>query len=205
MRISNILLQRGMVDLWLGFQTSQFLNFLVILKGHITIFPNVRTILDIGGQDSKAINCNEKGRITNFMMNDKCAGGQGRFLEDMAKVLQVRFDELGSLSLKAKGDLAFSSICVVFTKSMVLRKLSDGADKIELIGGMSRTVAKVASQLLARISMIPDFVMTGGVAKDVGVVSAIKNGVHVEPLIAPDPQIIGALGAALFALEKGKK
>lgn len=175
------------------------------VKGIRYYFPSVRTILDIGGQDSKAINFNEKGEITNFIMNDRCAGGQGRFLEVIAEVLEMPLDELGQLSLKAKENLVFSSICVVFTKSMALRQLREGVSKAELAGGIYRSLAKVASQLIRRVSLIPDIALTGGVAKDVGAVNAIKNELQLEPVVPPDPQIIGALGAALFALEKGRK
>lgn len=175
------------------------------VKGIHYYFPSVRTILDIGGQDSKAITFNEKGKITNFVMNDRCAGGQGRFLEVIAEVLEIPFDELGPLSLKAEENLLFSSICVLFTKSLVLRQLREGVSKAELAGGIYRSLAKVASQLVRRISFFPDFTLTGGVAKDIGAVNAIKKELQVEPLVAPDPQIIGALGAALFALGKGRR
>lgn len=176
------------------------------LKGIHYYFPSVRTILDIGGQDSKAINCDGKGKLTNFVMNDKCAGGQGRFLEVMAEILEIPFDELGPLSLRAREDLVFSSVCVVFSKSLAISQLREGVSKTELAGGIYRSLAKVASQLLGRISIIPDVALTGGVAKDVGAVAAIKKELQVdEVFVSPDPQIIGALGAALFALEKKKK
>lgn len=175
------------------------------VKGIRYFFPSVRTILDIGGQDSKAINFNEKGEITNFVMNDRCAGGQGRFLEVIAEVLEMPLEELGRLSLEAKEDLVFSSICVVFTKTMVLRQLREGVSKAELAGGIYHTLAKVATQLIRRVALIPDIALTGGVASDVGAVHAIAKELQIEPLVSPEPQIIGALGAALFALEKGGK
>jgi len=187
------------------FSNNQISEISCHVKGIQYYFPSVRTILDIGGQDSKAINFNEKGNITNFAMNDRCAGGQGRFLEVIAEVLEMPFDELGQLSLEARENLVFSSICVVFTKSMALRQLREGVSKTELAGGIYRSLAKVASQLVRRISLIPDIALTGGVAKDIGAVNALKKELQLEPVVSPDPQIIGALGAALFALERGRK
>jgi len=187
------------------FSNNQISEISCHVKGIRYYFPSVRTILDIGGQDSKAINFDEKGKITNFVMNDRCAGGQGRFLEVIAEVLEMPLDELGKLSLEARENLVFSPICVVFTKSMALRQLREGVSKAELAGGIYRSLAKVASQLVGRISLIPDIALTGGVAKDIGAVNALKKELQFEPFISPDPQIIGALGAALFALEKGRK
>ncbi len=171
-------------------------------KGIHWYFPMVRTILDIGGQDSKAIRCNERGRITNFVMNDKCAGGTGRFLEIIAEVLEIPFEEMGRISLESKENLTFSTICVIFAKSEALSMLKEGEKKEEIVAGLHRSVASVACSLLSRISIIRDLAITGGVAKNIGVVKMIKERVNLEPLIAPDPQIVGALGAALFARER---
>ena len=165
-------------------------------------FPTVRTILDIGGQDSKAINCNERGRITNFMLNDKCAGGTGRFLEVIAEILGVSLEEMGKLHFQATEKISFSTLCVIFAKSEVLNMLREGAKKSDMVAGLHDAVATVAHSLLKRISLTKDFAITGGVAKNPGVVAKIREKTGWEPLLPPDPQIIGALGAALFAHEK---
>ncbi len=165
-------------------------------------FPTVRTILDIGGQDSKAINCNERGRITNFMLNDKCAGGTGRFLEVIAEILGVSLEEMGKLHFQATDKISFSTLCVIFAKSEVLNMLREGVKKSDMVAGLHDAVATVAHSLLKRISLIKDLAITGGVAKNPGVVAKIREKTGLEPLLPPDPQMIGALGAALFAHEK---
>ena len=173
-------------------------------RGAHWYFPSVRTILDMGGQDCKAINCDENGRVTNFIMNDKCAGGTGRFLEMIADVLQVPMEEIGSLSLESTQDLPFSTVCVVFAKSEALALLKKGVPKSDILSGLHDAIAVRCRNLLKRVSIEKDFTITGGIAKNVGMVNKVKEKVGLEPLLAPDPQIIGALGAALFARERAK-
>jgi predicted CoA-substrate-specific enzyme activase len=173
-------------------------------RGAHWYFPSVRTILDMGGQDCKAINCDENGRVTNFIMNDKCAGGTGRFLEVIADVLQVPLEEIGSLSLESTQDLPFSTVCAVFAKSEALALLKKGVPKSDILSGLHDAIAVRCRNLLKRVSIEKDFTITGGIAKNVGMVNKVKEKVGLEPLLAPDPQIIGALGAALFARERAK-
>ena len=173
-------------------------------RGAHWYFPSVRTILDMGGQDCKAINCDENGRVTNFIMNDKCAGGTGRFLEMIADVLQVPLEEIGSLSMESTQDLPFSTVCVVFAKSEALALLKKGVPKSDILSGLHDAIAVRCRNLLKRVSIERDFTITGGIAKNVGMVNKVKEKVGLEPLLAPDPQIIGALGAALFARERAK-
>ncbi len=167
-------------------------------------FPSVRTILDIGGQDSKAINC-DGGHITTFVMNDKCAGGTGRFLEVMADVLHIPIDDMATLSLKAQHDIIFSTTCVVYAKSEALSLLKQGVDRNDILAGLHGVVAKMGFNLLRRISLQRDFTMTGGVAKNMAVISKIEEKLEAKLLQPPDPQIIGALGAALFARRRKQK
>ena len=173
-------------------------------RGAHWYFPSVRTILDMGGQDCKAINCDENGRVTNFIMNDKCAGGTGRFLEVIADVLQVPLEEIGSLSLESTQDLPFSTVCAVFAKSEALVLLKKGVPKSDILSGLHDAIAVRCRNLLKRVSIEKDFTITGGIAKNVGMVNKVKEKVGLEPLLAPDPQIIGALGAALFARDRAK-
>ena len=173
-------------------------------RGAHWYFPSVRTILDMGGQDCKAINCDENGRVTNFIMNDKCAGGTGRFLEMIADVLQMPLEEIGSLSLESTQDLTFSTVCAVFAKSEALALLKKGVPKSDILSGLHDAIAVRCRNLLKRVSIEKDFTITGGIAKNVGMVNKVKEKVGLEPLLAPDPQIIGALGAALFARERAK-
>ncbi len=168
-------------------------------------FPTVRTIMDIGGQDSKAIKCDSDGRLTNFILNSKCAGGTGRFLEVIADILEVPVDKLGELSLLSRQDISFSTVCVIFAKTEALNMLRDGVPKSDIVAGLHDSIAKVAASMLAQVTVEKDFSLTGGVAKNSGVVAKIKEKIGIDPLIAPDPQLIGAVGAALFALDRVRR
>ncbi len=171
-------------------------------RGAHWYFPSVRTILDMGGQDCKAINCDENGRVTNFIMNDKCAGGTGRFLEVIADVLHVPLTEIGPLALESRQDFPFSTICAVFAKSEALALLKKGVAKADILNGLHEAISVRSHNLLKRISIERDFTITGGISKNVGMVAKITSKVGLEPKLAPDPQIIGALGAALFAFDR---
>ena len=171
-------------------------------KGAHWYFPSVRTILDMGGQDCKAINVNEEGRVTKFIMNDKCAGGTGRFLEVIADVLQVPLEEIGGLSLESTEKIEFSTICAVFAKTDAVSLLKKGVPKSDILAGLHHAISIRSHNLLKRISIEKDFTITGGISKNIGMVEKVKEMVGLEPLLAPDPQIIGALGAALFAKER---
>jgi len=165
-------------------------------------FPSVRTILDMGGQDCKAINCDSDGRVTNFVMNDKCAGGTGRFLEMIAEVLNTPLEEIGDLSLKSKTAIPFNTICAVFAKSEAISCLRQGVAKSDILAGLHEAIATRSLNLLKRVSIEKEFSITGGIAKNRGMVAKLKEKVGLEPLLCEDPQIIGALGAALFAEER---
>ena len=168
-------------------------------------FPSVRTILDIGGQDSKAMAINERGRVTEFQLNEKCAGGTGRFLEVMAGLLGVPLEEIGEHSLPDNPDVRLNSTCVIFAKSEALGLLKKGVEQQAVIAALHEVVANIAYKLLRRISMRRDLSITGGVAHNVGIVTRIREKTGIEPCIAPDPQLIGAIGAALFARDLALK
>jgi len=174
-------------------------------KGANYLFPTVRTILDMGGQDCKGIRCNEVGKVTNFAMNDKCAAGTGRFCDVMAEVLDVPLQELGKISLQAEKDAMVSSACAVFAKSEVVGLVRSGTPKSEILSGIHEAIASRVFTLLQRVGIESDFVITGGIAKNIGVVKKVGEKVGLEPLIPEEPQIVGALGAALFAEERYKK
>ncbi len=161
--------------------------------------PEVRTILDIGGQDSKAINCDEKGRLANFVLNSKCAGGTGRFLEVIADLLDVSIEELGELSQKSTKDISFSTTCVIFAKTEALNMLREGVEKSDIAAGLHSSIATVTSTMLRKISLKKEFSLTGGVAKNIGVIEKIGDKIGMVPYICPEPQLVGAIGAALFA------
>ena len=163
--------------------------------------PKVRTILDIGGQDSKAIHLDPNGEVADFAMNDKCAAGTGRFLEAMARTLEVSIDELGPISLKSKRSVEISSMCTVFAESEVISLIAQNREKADIAAGVHRAIAGKSAALLSRVSPEPPYMMTGGVAKNPGVVKALEEKLGVSLSICPEPEIVGACGAALLGLE----
>ncbi len=163
--------------------------------------PSVRTILDMGGQDCKVIHIDRRGKVTNFLMNDKCAAGTGRGMEVIADLLEVPIEELGPRSFDIDEEPpAVSDVCVVFAKSEAMARLKDGWSKNKVIAAYCRAMAERVAALLQRIGVEPDFFITGGISKNIGVVRRIEEivGVKAKPTRF-DTQIAGALGAALFA------
>lgn len=165
--------------------------------------PSVRTLLDMGGQDCKAIRCDERGKVQNFLMNDKCAAGTGRGMEVFADLLQVPIESVGEMSFQVEVEPPpVSSTCVVFGKSEALGLLRSGWSKEKVLASYCRAMAKRVVELLARIGVEPQFAITGGISKNIGIVRRIEDELGVEALEPQgdyDPQIAGALGAALFA------
>lgn len=164
--------------------------------------PDVRTILDIGGQDSKAIHVNATGEVTDFAMNDKCAAGTGRFLEMIARSLEISLDELGPAALKSKKRLEIASMCSVFAESEVISLIANNEEKPDIAAGVCRAVAGKAYSLMRRVGLEGAYMMTGGVAQNPGVVRAVEELIGEKLFICEDPEIVGATGAALLALEK---
>lgn len=182
---------------------TQFTEISCHAKGANYYFPEARGIIDIGGQDSKAIAVNERGGVMDFAMNDKCAAGTGRFLEVMASIMGVDVGEMGRLSLQAEKSVKISSICTVFAESEVISLLSKKeSNTFEIIAGIHNAVVRRVNMLVQKARLLPPLVMTGGVAKNVGVVAEFEKLYGTRILIPDDPQCIGALGAAIMALEK---
>ena len=173
-------------------------------KGAAYLFPDVRTVIDIGGQDVKVIEI-ENGQMRNFVMNDKCAAGTGRFLDVMARVLEVRVEDLGDLGDKSTKEIGISSTCTVFAESEVISQLAVGTDKCDIIAGIHRSVAGRVSGLCNRVGVRDRVVMTGGVAQNHGIVQALENQLQHEIFTSPLTQYNGALGAAIFAYQKALK
>lgn len=175
-------------------------------KGNNWLFPNVRTILDIGGQDCKAIRCDEQGRVTDFFLNDKCAAGTGRYLERVAKTLGLELEQIGPLSLQpVEGAVPISNFCAVFAERDVVEWLRAGKHINDILAGAMDAIVDRVLGLLNRVGVVPEFCVSGGVAKNVGVVSRLEKRLGLQAKLAPEPQIVGALGAALFAAEKCKQ
>lgn len=178
-------------------------------RGAHWLLPSVRTILDMGGQDCKAIRCDETGKVTQFVMNDKCAAGCGRSMEILSELLSVPVEEIGLRSLDIKGKPpTVSSTCMVFAKSEALSLLRGGVPVNEVIAAYCDALAHRVYILVSRIGMAEDFMISGGIAKNLGVVKRVEKFFGVKAHISFEPQIVGALGAALFAtalLEKSTK
>lgn len=171
-------------------------------KGAHYLNPQIRTILDIGGQDSKAIHLNEKGDVTDFVMNDKCAAGTGRFLEMMARTLEVGIEDLGVLSLKSTENIEISSMCSVFAESEVISLIAQNKETSDIAHGIHMAIAAKAISLMRRVGLEPGYMMTGGVAKNPGVVKVLEEQLKAPLYISGEPEIVGALGAALYGLER---
>ena len=174
-------------------------------KGIYHLVPSARTIIDIGGQDAKAIKLDERGGVVQFFMNDKCAAGTGRFIDVMARVLEVTTGEMQEYDAKATEPAPISSTCTVFAESEVISQLSQGTSKENIIAGVHASVAVKACGLAHRGGVTPDVVMSGGVAQNAGVVRAISKELKQQVIVAPHPQLAGALGAALYAYEDALK
>jgi len=168
-------------------------------RGVYHLIPEVRTIIDIGGQDSKGMRVDEKGNVIDFVMNDKCAAGTGRFLEVMANALELKVDDLGLISLESKNPCRISSVCTVFAESEVVSLRAEGKAREDIIAGIHKSIASRIGAMMSQIGHEELVVLTGGVAKNRGVIKALEDELNTSMSIPENPQITGALGAALIA------
>ncbi|EJP6472415.1 acyl-CoA dehydratase activase [Clostridium sp. L74] len=171
------------------------------IAGHY-LNPSVRTVIDIGGQDSKVIKLDDNGNIKDFAMNDKCAAGTGRFLDMMARTLQINIDEMSKEGLHWSEDLKITNMCTVFAESEVVSLIAENKEKCDIIHGLNDSIASKMLSLLNRVGKEGAYMMTGGVAKNLGVVKALETKLNSKIFICEEPQICGALGSALIALKK---
>ena len=194
----------GRTSLMDGIADKQMSELSCHAKGATFLFPNVHTVIDIGGQDVKVLHI-DNGAMTNFQMNDKCAAGTGRFLDVMARVLEVKVEDLGRLGAMSRKKVGISSTCTVFAESEVISQLAMGTDKCDIIDGIHRSVAHRVTGLAHRIGVVPDVVMTGGVAQNEGVVKALQDELGCPIKTSPLTQYNGALGAALLAWQASSR
>jgi len=169
-------------------------------RGVSSLFPSVRTAIDIGGQDAKCMKI-ANGRLTDFVMNDKCAAGTGRFLEVTAATLGIRLEDMGDISLKATKKIQISNLCTIFAQQEVVALLSQGEKTENILAALHDALASRVAALARRLGIEPDLVLTGGVAKNTGMVRAMKENLGCEILVPEEPLITGALGAAILAKE----
>lgn len=163
--------------------------------------PGVRLVIDVGGQDSKALSIDSEGKVKNFEMNDKCAAGTGRFLEVMARALEMDLSDFGNLSLKSDNPARISSICTVFAESEVISLISKGEQRKNIIAGIHDSVASRISALARRVGVKEPVMMTGGVAKNIGVVRALESQLGLSISVMDTAQVNGAIGAAVMATQ----
>lgn len=173
-------------------------------RGARHLMPSARMVIDIGGQDAKATRMDDDEKVTRYLYNDKCASGTGRFLEIMAEALGLPLDEMGNISAGAKEKLTISNQCVIFAETEVISLLNDGKEIPDIVNALHHAMAKRVAALARSIGIEEDVVMTGGVAKNSGVFQALSHSLDIQlkSLNGADPQIIGALGAALYAQER---
>jgi len=174
-------------------------------RGAHALHPAVRSVIDIGGQDSKAIALDANGMVRRFEMNDKCAAGTGRFLDVMARTLDVALDEIGPVALTAERPASISSTCTVFAESEVVSLLAQGETVPHILSGLCLAITHRINSLASRVGMAPEVMMTGGVAKNVAVVKGIEQAIGLPVTVPDEPQIVGALGAALLARDLAEK
>lgn len=170
-------------------------------RGAHFLDPSVRTVVDIGGQDSKVIRLNEDGSVKNFVMNDKCAAGTGRFLEMMAKTMEMSLDELSKVGLSYQEDITISSMCTVFAESEVVSLIAQNKPADDIVHGLNKAVASKTASLVKRVGGEEAYMMTGGVAQNKGLVKTLEERLGTSLVISDKSQLCGALGAALFAAD----
>jgi predicted CoA-substrate-specific enzyme activase len=185
-----------------SFGNAQMTEITCHARGAHFVFPGTRTVIDMGGQDSKAIRIGESGEVLDFVMNDKCAAGTGRFLANAADVMGISLDEIGPLSLRATRPVKITTVCTVFVESDILSYLSQGKKAEDILGGVHLAIAKRTMSLARRIVIEPGITLTGGVARNVGMVHALEEVLGSKLQVSPEAHFMGAIGAALLALER---
>ncbi len=183
----------------IDFATRQVTEISCYARGMAHLFPDVRTVVDIGGQDSKVIALGKGGRAADFAMNDKCAAGTGRFLEVTARALQLDIRELGDVAACSTRDVPISSICTVFAESEVISLVAEGVERADIVAGLHSAIARRVAAMVNRVGLVPEVGFAGGVAKNAGVKAALERAIGAPLHVPPEPQIVGGLGAALIA------
>jgi predicted CoA-substrate-specific enzyme activase len=173
-------------------------------RGANFLFPKTRTILDIGGQDTKGIRINEKGEVVDFCMNDKCAAGTGRFLAAAAEVMGISLDDLGEVALRSTAPLRVTNVCTVFVETEIMNHLSKGKKAEDILAGVHQSIAGRSVSLLRRVGLEPEMTFTGGVSRNKGMIVALQEKLGCSINVSDDSPYMGAIGAALFALDRAK-
>lgn len=196
----------GLVVTGLGAESSPFSGRQVSdvschARGCFELFPTARTLIDIGGQFTKAAKITNQGRIGDFLMSEKCATGSGRFLQVISRILHVPLDEIGPLSLQSENPIEFSTNCAVFAESETISRIAEGAKPADILAGVHRAMAAKVSMLVKRLKLAPDVVLSGGGGEDAGLVQAIALALKTNILVPDHPRLTAAFGAACLAEE----
>ncbi len=171
-------------------------------KGISYLFPSVRTVVDVGGLFSKAFRIDERGNTLSFLLSGKCAGGCARILQVIAKVLQVKVEDMGALSLQSQKRIDFNTGCAVFAETEAISRIAEGVAKEDLLAGIHRALAAQINSLAERVGIEKDYALVGGGPRDIGLVKAVEGIVGFDIIVPPEPHLTGALGAAVIAREK---
>ena len=184
------------------FGDAQITEITCHARGAQSLFPNTRTVIDMGGQDTKAIKVGPDGSVVDFSMNDKCAAGTGRFLSAAADVTGVGLDEIGALSLQAKTPVRLTSVCTVFVESDIMSYLAQKKTIEDILGGVHKAIATRTMSLVRRVGVEDEVTFTGGVSRNIGMVKALEEVLKTPINVSYEGHFMGAIGAALFALER---
>src|SRR3990170_4791820 len=171
-------------------------------KGASYLFPATRTVIDMGGQDAKGIKVGEGGDVKDFVMNDKCAAGTGRFLAQAAEALALPLDDIGEISLRAKNPVRLTTVCTVFVESDIISYLAQGKKIEDILGGVHSAIAARTISLVRRVGIEAEVTFTGGVSRNTGMVRALEEKLQMSINVSPESHFMGAIGAALVALER---
>jgi len=186
------------------FSNEQVSDIRCCVRGISSIFPSVRTVIDLQGMSSQVIRLNEKGQVINFVVSEKCAAGSGRFLDVIANVLRIDLEDIGLLSLKSENPVTFTTGCAVFGESEAISRVAEGASKEDILAGVHKALANKVSTLVDRVGLEKDCAISGGGALNVGLVKSVEEKLDIELLVPPQPQFVTALGAAMMAEERSK-
>jgi len=182
-----------------AFASRQVSDIVCTARGINSIFPQVKTAIEVAGQSTKVIRINEQGMVTNFTVSEKCAAGSGRFIEVIANVLRIDLKDFGPLSLKSKNPITFGTGCAVFGESEAITRVTEGIPKEDIAAGVNKALASKISSLVKKIKLEEPCALCGGGALNTGLVKTVEQELNIQPLVPPQPQIITALGAAVTA------
>lgn len=184
-----------------NFGDAQITEISCHAKGAVFLFPGTRTVIDMGGQDAKGIRVGPGGEVEDFVMNDKCAAGTGRFLSNAAETLGLSLDAIGEISLRAERPVRLTTVCSVFVESDIMAYLAQGKKIEDILAGVHSAIAARTIALVRRVGIDPEVTFTGGVSRNIGMVRALEAKLDLPLNVSPESQFVGALGAALWALE----